>query len=311
MIHLQDRDRRLFDDFVASGGLLDSKTIHARLFPGDRSGEACLRRLRMFCGEGLLETIRPALAFGAATTGRLPSVYRLTSKGADLIHELTGERPAASGTGISTLTLEHRLGIARLRLVVNDACAAEGFAEPNWIGEYDPMPGQRPGPNAKLSERYRLCHQYPQQGTSVTCWPDAAALVGVPGDQSGQVHRLLMLWEYDRSTERLAQVKAKLPGYRLLTGRQDDRRLFEVESVTTRAFFVVKSAERRESIAAAIKDEAGSEFVRLAVVSDLTPAALFREPVWFTSRGDARAILPKRTKNPAVAGGVSDSAEAS
>ncbi len=291
-IRLQERDRRIFDDLIECGGLLDSRTIHTRQFPFDRTGEACRRRLSLFCSHELLETYRPAITFGAAPTGRMPAVYRLTSKGAAFVHELTGVAPPFTSTGLSALTLEHRLGIAKLRLIVNDACLHEKLPPPQWIGEYDPRPGPRPPVNAKLSKRFRLCHQYEINGAEVTCWPDAASLISVPGNDGTAFHRLLVLWEYDRSTERTGQVQGKMPGYQLLLARQDDRRLFEnADAAVSRVFVVTQSVERRKNLADAIRAQTASPAVRLATLADLSPKHLFRSRIWFTAAGEAKSII--------------------
>lgn len=243
-IQFQERDRCIFTTLVKCGGLLDSQTIHARFFPDDKTGESCLRRLRLFCQHQLLIPYRPAITFGPASRGRLPAVYRLTARGAEFIQELTGHRPAGMNGQLSALMLHHRLGLAKLRLLVDDACAHEQLPAPLWIGEYDPQPGPRPSLNAKLSLRYRLCQQYSAQGVTHTCWPDAATLIRLPAKQIGTAWTLLMLWEYDRSTEHHAQVIGKLPGYRELLSRQDERRYFaDSEVQMTRVFF--RRAERR------------------------------------------------------------------
>src|SRR5271170_2633994 len=88
-----ERDRRIFDDLVECGGLLDSATIGERHFIDDRTGEACRRRLRILRAHDLIQAYRPAISFGPADSGRLPTVYRLTLKGAQFLHELTGVQP--------------------------------------------------------------------------------------------------------------------------------------------------------------------------------------------------------------------------
>lgn len=285
-----DRDRQVLEDIALAGGCLDTKTIRQRRFPADTTGEACLRRIRLLRSHHLLWAVRTSMTFGVSPVGRLPLVLGLTPKAADLLEELTGTRPNVGAQSLSSHHLEHRLGMSQLRLIVNDGCAKESLSHPLWIGEYDPRPGIRPAANLKLSQRYRLCHQYAVGSEQLTCWPDAACLVGVPFQST--THQVLILWEYDRSTERLAQVKAKFLAYQRFTGTNDHLRLFPgIDEMLVRIFVVTQSEERWRNIAEAIKGFPISASVRFGVRSAIRMESMFREPIWFTAEGQPKAIL--------------------
>jgi Replication-relaxation len=293
-LRLQPRDLRLLTE-LGETGLLDTATLRARHFPADRTGEACLRRLRLYAAHGLTEAIAPAVSVGLPRGGRLPAIHRLTPRGAAVLQQVTGEAPRRTlKSGPRPETLLHRLGCAKLQLLVSDACARAAFPAPQWIAEYDAVPGV--GPSVPLSERFVLCQRYRMaDGTTHTCWPDAACLLAIPGHAIGatpETHALIVLWKFDRSTETLTQVARKLPGYREFLARGDWRRPFpSALHPTVRVFVVTLSAERLEHIAAALRGQPGSESVRLAVVGDLTPERFFTAPLFRTVAGDARPIL--------------------
>lgn len=291
-IQLTERDRQMLAE-LGDVGLLDGATLHRRHFPADQSGEACGRRLRLLRKGGIIDVFQPAISFGPHRSGRLPMVYRLTPTGANILQELSGERPSVISGNISALTLEHRLGVAKLRLLVGDACKREKIPPPEWIGEYDLRPTAPPLPSAKLSERYLLCHQYTLEGETLTCWPDAAALIPIP--HKTDVHHLLLLLEFDRSTERLAQVKRKIPGYNMFLNFQDYHRLFKKCAETVRVFFVTKTIQRGKHIAEAIRPLPGSDVVRWAPVYALKPETFFTERIWWDCEGRRiRIITPKK-----------------
>lgn len=293
-LRLQPRDVGLLTE-LGEVGLLDTATIRERHFPDDRTGEACLRRLRLYAGHDLTEAIAPAVSFGLPRGGRLLAIHRLTQRGAEVLHHVTGEWPRRVVKKMPrSETLLHRLGCAKLQLLLKDACDLARFPPPQWIAEYDTRPGV--GLKATLPERFVLCQSYPTpDGRKVTCWPDAAALLSIPGQQAGAPpvwHPLVLLFEVDRSTETLKQFARKLPGYQQLLTRGDWRKFWPgVQNPTVRVFVVVPSDERLQNIAAAISNLPGSEFFRLATAASLTPEQFFTAPLFRTVSGDARPIL--------------------
>ncbi len=285
-IRINDRDLEVLSSLVEAGGLLDSQTIHQRHFPLDSTSEACLRRLRMLRSENLLDVVRASVTYGSETLGRVPLVFSLTKQGAELIEDVTGV--SAKPIHLTVQNLEHRLAIAKVRLIVSDACKQEGFQKPDWIGEYEHRKTEI-HPKMKLAERYRLCHQYTVDDSKYTCWPDLASMLVIkhPTGES----RLQILWEIDRSTERLAQIRAKLTGYHQFFLNRDEKRLFGIAGMRTRIFFVTSSEERCKSIAELFRDQPSSERVRLTWSKALTQTSMFRGSIWFTSKWECRKII--------------------
>ena len=133
---------------------LDTTSIHERWWPG-KSLEACRSRLRLYNKHGLTQTLHLQLA-STSRAGRLPTIHRLTERGADLVEDITGQRPirTAKATPPSPHTLLHRVGMARLVMHFDDACLLHSLPRPDWLLEYDPEPQAKPG--GTFAERFRL-----------------------------------------------------------------------------------------------------------------------------------------------------------
>lgn len=289
-IRLQPRDLALLTE-LRDVGLLDTTTLHDRHFPADRTGKACLRRLALYARHGMVEPIAPSVSFGLPRGGRMPAIHRLTPRGAEVLGSFIGDtgRRVASGSP-KPETLLHRLGCAQLQLLLRDACTLAKLSPPTWIGEYETRPGA--SIRSPLPERFVLCQTYALPTGRWTCWPDAAALVSIPAPASSEPHPLVLLFEYDRSTETLKQVAGKVPGYEQLVARGDWRRFWpELVKPTVRVFFLTRSEERIRSVAAAIRELPGADAFRFAVFMRLKPATFFTDAVWQTCQGDCRAIL--------------------
>lgn len=300
-IRIHSRDLAIMRDFLEVG-FLDMPTIHARHFPNDKTTKACLRRLRLLCEHDLITTAQISVAYATFQSGRPQRIFRITQRGAEVYATLTGmPLMALHRRDPQPETVLHRLGMAKLRLTVNDACALQDFPKPRWIGEYDTVPGI--GLDAKHHERFVLCEKFTtEDGAKATCWADASCHLQIPGNSSGSQqtwHHLLVYWEHDRSTEMLKQVARKMPGYAALLAAEVYRKHWpELPRPTVRVFFVVPSRDRLENIARTIRTMPGSEFVRLAAVGDIIPRGFFTEPVWHTTTCDARPILRNLPKRP-------------
>ena len=290
-IRVHARDVSLLSE-VGEVGLLDVETLWKRHFHADRSGKACLRRLRLLCAHDLLLPISVSISFATEGRGRPRRLFRLTPRGAEVLEELTGRCDFHfSGKELRPETIMHRLGVAKLRLTVNDACALQKLPKPRWIGECDMVPGVHI--EAKFSERFVICEKLPTpDGGYASCWPDASCSLRIPHPSAQGEATLLIYWEYDRSTETLTQVAGKIPGYQaLLTSVTYQKHWPDVERPAVRVFFVVQSEDRLHNICDAIKNLQGAEHVRLAVVKDLKSDRLLTAPIWKTIAGEARPIL--------------------
>jgi len=287
-VQLQARDLVILAE-LGEVALLDTETIHRRHFAEDASGQACRRRLRLLAGHGLTQTLQIAVTT-TTRSGRLPTIHRLTAAGADVVAQETGHHPhrIARSDPPRPHTLLHRLGMARVMLALNDACQLHHLAKPDWLLEYDAIPGAPPG--AGFAERFVICHEFPgPKGTKVTCWPDAACTLTIP--KNDQCWQLGILWEYDRSTETLSQVTAKLAGYKALLDLRAYRRYWPT-AAGVRIFFVVPSDARRQNIISSIRQHPAAESVRIAVMDDvLNPAHVLGEAIWMTVNGECRRII--------------------
>src|ERR1051325_9850289 len=140
-MQLNDRDLAILDD-LTEVGIVDTDIIRRRHFPRDTSGKACLRRLRLFAAHDLLAVLPITVSVGPSTAGRPLRLFRLAERGAEVFATL--RRPAPPHTPRREPrpdTLLHRLGIAKLRLLVNDACNLQQLPRGQWIGEDDTGPG--------------------------------------------------------------------------------------------------------------------------------------------------------------------------
>lgn len=290
-IRLHERDLAMLTD-VAEVGILDAPTLWQRHFPADRTGKACQRRLRLLCAHDLLLPICVTVAFAHKHEGRPQRIFRLTPRGAEVLGELTGRRDFHySRKEPRPETLLHRLGMAKLRLIVNDACVLQKFPAPQWINEYDTVRGV--SPEAKLSERFVLCEKLTtSEGHTVSCWPDASCLLRIPNPSSNGTTNLIIYWEYDRSTETLSQVAGKIPGYHVLLANLGHQKHWpKADGLAVRVFFVLQSLERLRNVGETIATIPGAEYVRLALLHEIAPQRFFTDPIWKTTVGEARPIL--------------------
>lgn len=293
-IRLHNRDYSLLSE-LGEVGILDTPTIHRRHFPLDTTGEACLRRLRLYAGNGLILSTPHPLSAASTHGGRPQAVHRLTPFGAETVFARTGMLPprVARADTLKPDTLQHRLGVAAIHLAVNDACAQHGLPKPQWILEQDTNPDASPG--APFTERFVLYELFKNANQHViSCRPDASTWLRIPTHSAQNPSEwldLLIYWEFDRATETLARITRKIEGYRLLLQTETYRKHWPAaHAPTVRVFFVVPSQERLRNIAAAIRKCPGSEMIRLAVVSAPTPAHLLTKPIWETATGEKRQL---------------------
>lgn len=292
-MQLQDRDLLLLTE-LAEVVVMDTETVHRRFFPEDRSNRACRRRLRLLAAHGLTRAIPMTVYYANQRGGKLPTIHCLAERGAELLSERTGAKPhRILRCDPRPETLQHRLGVARLQLTVNDACAISGLPRPQWILEQDTQPGVPS--TSPLSKRFILYETFPAaDGKQISCRPDASSLVNIP-KQSSQAptwEALIGYWEYDRSTELLRQVARKVPGYHELITKESFKKHWpDKAQPTIRVFFVAQSEQRLQNVAATIRDQPGAAYFRLTTTTELTPANFFTSPIWRTVQGDRRAIL--------------------
>jgi hypothetical protein len=280
-IRYQDRDIRMLWE-AGEVGFID-EALARRYFPDDASGKACPKKLRQYVQIGLMEEL----------TLRDTTVYRLTRFGIDEVERLTGERPKRAGRGDPPKddTLLHRLGIIRVRFALDDACRLAGLELPEWIMEYDPLPGAKA--TDSLPRRIILCEEFQTAaGKPVTCWADGAARLRFPTSSPWELAAYI---EYDRSTMTHAQMREKFSAWEKFFAEQAHRRHWpELGQHIVRLLILCRSLERIKNISETLAESPIASQVRLATEDSLRPEALLTDPIWLDVTGELRAILKPR-----------------
>lgn len=277
-IRYQPRDVRLLIEMGEVGIL--SEPLARRHFPDDRSGKACPKKLRQYVQTGLVEELKL----------RDATVYRLTPLGIEEVERLAGQRPKRAGRGDPPKddTLAHRLGTIGVRLALDDACRLASINPPDWIMEYDPMPGGKA--TDPLPQRIRLCEELQIEGGElVTCWADAAARVRFPTNPPWD---LVAYLEYDRSTMTHVQMREKFRAWECFFAELAHHRHWpRLDRHIARLLIVCRSFGRIQNLAQTLADSPLACHVRMAVEENVRPETLFTEPTWYDATLKPRAIL--------------------
>lgn len=277
-IRYQPRDIQLLAEIGEVG--IYCERFARRHFPDDRCGKACPKKLRQYVQTGLIEEL-PL---------RDATVYRLTALGIDEVERLTSQRPKRAGRGDLPKddTLLHRLGMIGVRLVFDDACRLAGFDEPQWIMEYDPVPGTKA--TDPVPRRIVLCDEFQVAGGElVTCWADAAARLRFPTTPPWE---LVAYFEYDRSTMTHRQMRDKFTAWEQFFAEQAHAKHWPaVGRHIVRLLIICRSEERIGNLAESLAESPLAARIRMATDSSLRPDTLFFEPIWFDAAGQRRAIL--------------------
>lgn len=308
-VRLQPRDLAWMTDLAEVGGILDLPTIAERHFPG-RSIRRAQQRMKLIADLGIVDRLVLTVTSANGHQGRLQHFFRLNRRGAEIWEHETGrtlaQRPAKRPPRPETI--QHRLGVAKLQLSVNDACALHGLAKPAWIHEHDTYPDlllrldqarkeKKPLPAA---ERFILVERFPLlDGRAATFRPDASCLLHVPRPD-GTTHPLILYWEYDRSTIQLSEIAGKMFGIEAMLRNDAFAGHWPQAGSDVRIFFVVPSEARLKNIAAAIKTFEAAKLVRLTTVSELKAEHFFHkvpdatgnlQGIWRTVDAEARPIV--------------------
>jgi len=274
-------------DFLADlgrCGVMDRRMIRPRHYPtqGDRVHR---RRIAQLEGNGLIQRVLIS-DFHAQRRGRLPSIFVLTDKGADLVYRFTGTRPRPLRPNLNPFTIWHRLDVARLQLAVLDAAAHHGLNAPLWINEWATIPGSKRGDS--FARRFVLYESFdagPEK--SLSCRPDAACRIDYRGAN------LVAYWERDRSTETITQFVRKVPGYAALHRTKRYGQHFPgADRSVVRVYVVGESQQRIDNIRDALHDREGAELFRFACANALTPEHLLSASnVWQNAGGEFAPLL--------------------
>lgn len=291
-VQLQDRDVSLLTE-LGHVGLLDTDLIHRRHF-SPVSRRRCQQRLQQLQAEGLTRSVALTVWYGKPGGGRIPTIHCLTERGAAAIESIAGCRPRRFlRSDPRPETLHHRLAIVQARLAIEDGCRALGLAAPEWVMEQDRRDDAKP--DDPPSRQRVLYHEFTTGGKKFTCQPDAASLMQIPRSteriEAGTTP-LLGLWEIDRSTERVAQVVSKCPGYAALLDRKDYRRYWSnLDQAPVRVFWVCPSRQRIESIVARLREHPVSQYFRFTTAGELSADSSMTLPIWRTIDGQRREIF--------------------
>jgi hypothetical protein len=216
-------------------------------------------------------------------------IYHLTPQGAEAL-ELNGNLHrlrTAYGDRLSVVTLRHRSGIGDMVLAINYGCRQARLPVPEWLLEYDCRPNAPK--KARFSERFLLCHEFTApDGVRIKCWPDAACQLTF--QQGPLTSRLVMLLEYDRSTEDHPDLVDKLPAY---TAMFQTQAYLQHWPKASRAylFFVLQNIERLRNVAELLHASPLADRIRLAVAKELIASTPITAPVWYTTSLERRALL--------------------
>lgn len=287
---LQPRDYELFIG-LGTAGTLDTNVIWRRYFSNDKTGQSCRRRMSLLDKHGLVQ--RTFIEVSSANgNGRAPILYNLTPLGAKEVEDQRGVvgLRTAHGDRLSPATLRHRAGIGEVVLSISDGCRDAEIPMPDWVLEYDT--NDNVPKNATFSRRFRLCQEFKDsKGGRVTCWPDSGCQLIFPDIKKS---KLVILLEYDRSTEDHPQLRDKLPPYERLFAEQRYQQLWP-EAQEAFLFFVFQTESRLCNAAKSFADKKLAPRIRMAVASELISQSPITAPVWFTVNLKRRALLSQNS----------------
>lgn len=287
-VRLQDRDLCILRE-LGTVIWMSTETIHRRHFAADQTGEAVRRRLRLFAKHGLIESVDLNITT-SGKSGRSPRFHRLLEYGAEVLLDTTGIRADRVLRALPPKphTIQHRAGMGETLLNFCDACERKQLPASEWLLEYDATQSARP--NSPFHERFLICDEVTDSsGRKLRVWPDAISTLNVP--HNGSIAQLAFAWEYDRGTETLTQLQGKLDPYAVWVAEKRYESHFP-HARDVRICFVLPTQRRLQSVIAAVREHRIAKYLRFVSVTDFTPARILDAPIWFTTDGEAKRILP-------------------
>ena len=279
-------------------GVEDKNMIHSRHYH-TQCDRVIRRRLAQLESNGLIQRLRISEFHAHHQPGRLPSIFVLTDKGADVVYRYSGKRPKPVSPNLSPFTVRHRIEVARLQLAVLDAAKHHELEKPRWINEWATIPNSKRGDS--FARRFVLYESFDTvPGESLSCRPDAACRLDYRGVN------LLAYWERDRSTETIAQVARKIPGFAALSqSRRFEQHFPGVTRPVFRVYFVCESEARIGNIRQAIQKHQGAELFRFAQADRLQPDRLLSsDDVWQNVEGEFAPLLRGVNGTPVTVGAI-------
>lgn len=303
-VHLQPRDLLILSE-VGEYGFLSSTTIQSRHWPDAKSIRACQQRLRLLTDDGLLKRVHLLVAHQGngdvrgVVGGSIPSAYALTPHGAEALYRTTGETARrVSKSDPAAATLLHRLEVVEARLAIDDACRAAKISPPEWIYEYDPIPGIKVKLGDPMEERFILYERFRIGEHEPYCRPDASCRMQIPTASGQGFDPLVVYWEIDRSSNSKAREREKTFGYDALIQTKTyakhwpaaDRR-----DPPVRVFYVCPSSERIDELVAEVRSIRVAQSYRFTTRDELLGGDPLFSTIWRGIDGKRYAIMRRST----------------
>lgn len=291
-MHLTPRDITVLIA-VAHHYTLIRKQVALLCFSDDKSnGRIPRARLQALVEAGLINRTRMEVCSPAM--GIPAPVYFPSRKGcAYLAQQLEDEKYLTVCTQTPNWTyLYHWVEVAGTHIMLDAAVKlSKGVAVTSWIGEWDIANPDEKEPHKRF-KLFTLLQEHPR----LVCAPDAGFLLEIGG------HSKAYYVEQDRdTTQPAARVAAqKAPGFAGLAEAKGHYRHFP--KVTQEKFlvlFVTPDEKRRKALAQAFANKPAADLYRFAALTDkendklaLTAATMLSEPVWQTTTGEMRVLIP-------------------
>ncbi len=278
---VQERDLDLAQ-LLNKIGLGDTPMFAQHVFP-DCSDRVRRRRLAILVANGILA--RLTIGEYHNGNGRIPYVYGLTEKGAEILAERRDVAPRQLVTDTnSPRHVAHSLAVSQFILKLLKACQALGLEEPKLIFEYDLTEQFKtdPQPTTPYQQRYILHEKFtPSENGNGTpkpfsCRADASFLFCY------QEYTFIGYLEADRSTEPRSVIRAKARAFHHLINVEHRYRKHwpNMDSPSIRVFFMTRNKRRMHSLLSFLAGCQGAELFRFAVADKLTQPTILTAPVW-------------------------------
>ncbi len=306
-IHLQPRDVRILAE-LGEYGFLNSTALHARHWPAGSTSRACQQRLMLLSQDGYIKRVQLVVTHQATPKSRaivggsIPSAFALTPAGAELLLELAGvQAKRVSKSEPAAATLLHRLEMVEARLTLDDACRHHGLALPEWIYEYDSLPGIKMNLADPPEDRFILYERFQIGEHSPYCRPDASCRLAIPHSGGNGADTLIAYWELDRGSNSLTVEREKTYGYDALFGTERYRNHWPGDlpgGLALRVFYVCPSQERIDNLIHEVRSCSISRFYRFAVRAELSVETALTSPIWRGVDGKPYAIKKSSATTP-------------
>lgn len=272
--------------------VLNRTQIQSLVFPTDKQGRVTRRRLQVLV-DGRYINRQNAMVYHAES-GPPASVYFPSALGCEFLADHFDDDQYLLTPCRSPIShhVQHWLAISETHISFDAAIALQSDVKVDgWLNEWDIA-----NKDEKDPERHYRLYTTVQTAPRIVCVPDAAFLLSMHGYK--KIHYL----EQDRATSGVEQVaNQKFQGYALLAENKLHMRHFSDATVSTfSVLLIAPTPARRDHLRRAFRSKQGTGLWRFASVTDIKPALLLHEPIWFTCEDEAPRALIKREGNQHV-----------